>query len=328
MEEDKKLEKRKNIEIVVLSIIIVVLLGVLIYLLFIKKDKPTEPTKSQDNQQVVDNNQKEFLNGIYTLNDCTIYLYQINNKKNDDINSDILVLDMEKTPNSNFVNSGNHSTSVIKMSDVNSNSFKWKDNFGVTYTFEFINNSIKLSKDKTDQKDYYYNEGVYNKTKNYGLEDFYERWFDADKSLFASSDYMYSAYMKTNVEGKNPEGKRKIVMYQPDKNTVYVDLYFEKGTSKTLNDDNNINSQFTYYDTCRTEIHDGGALQTANEDLVRCKINPTTIDNKKGFIVNIELYDEDNSFVEIEKTLSGTYTIDSKMTIEDLIYDRFDNYFK
>ncbi len=55
MEEDKKLEKRKNIEIVVLSIIIVVLLGALIYLLFIKKDKPTEPPKSQDNQQVENN---------------------------------------------------------------------------------------------------------------------------------------------------------------------------------------------------------------------------------------------------------------------------------
>ena len=51
MEENKKLEKRKNIEIVVLSIIIVALLGVLIYLLFIKKDDKTESPKSQDNQQ-------------------------------------------------------------------------------------------------------------------------------------------------------------------------------------------------------------------------------------------------------------------------------------
>ena len=52
MEIDKKLEKRKNLEIVVLSIIIVALLGVLIYLLFIKKDdKSTESSKSQDNQQ-------------------------------------------------------------------------------------------------------------------------------------------------------------------------------------------------------------------------------------------------------------------------------------
>ncbi len=56
MEEDKKLEKRKNLEIVVLSIIIVILLGALIYLLFIKKDKPAEPPKPHDNQQVVDNN--------------------------------------------------------------------------------------------------------------------------------------------------------------------------------------------------------------------------------------------------------------------------------
>lgn len=56
MEEDKKLEKRKNTEIVALSIIIVALLGALIYLLFIKKDdKPTESPKPQDNQQVNDN---------------------------------------------------------------------------------------------------------------------------------------------------------------------------------------------------------------------------------------------------------------------------------
>ena len=56
MEEDKKLEKRKNLEIIVLSIIIVALLGALIYLLFIKKDdKPTEPPKPQDNQQTVNN---------------------------------------------------------------------------------------------------------------------------------------------------------------------------------------------------------------------------------------------------------------------------------
>ena len=58
MEEDKKLEKRKNIEIVVLLIIIVALLGSLIYLLFIKKDKLVEPSKTQDNHQVVDNDQE------------------------------------------------------------------------------------------------------------------------------------------------------------------------------------------------------------------------------------------------------------------------------
>ena len=57
--EEKKLEKRKNIEIIVLSIIIVALLGALIYLLFIKKDdKPTELPKPQDNQQVVNNDQE------------------------------------------------------------------------------------------------------------------------------------------------------------------------------------------------------------------------------------------------------------------------------
>ena len=52
MEENKKLEKRKNIEIVVLSIIVVALLGILIYLLFIKKDKENTPLKPQDNQQI------------------------------------------------------------------------------------------------------------------------------------------------------------------------------------------------------------------------------------------------------------------------------------
>ena len=51
MKEDKKLEKRKNLEIVILSIIIVALLGVLIYLLFIRKDTSNEPPKPQDNQQ-------------------------------------------------------------------------------------------------------------------------------------------------------------------------------------------------------------------------------------------------------------------------------------
>ena len=51
--EEKKLEKRKNIEIIALSIIIVALLGGLIYLLFIKKDETNEVMKPQDSQQVI-----------------------------------------------------------------------------------------------------------------------------------------------------------------------------------------------------------------------------------------------------------------------------------
>ena len=39
MKENKKLEKRQNLEIIVFSIIIVALLGICIYLIFIKKDK-------------------------------------------------------------------------------------------------------------------------------------------------------------------------------------------------------------------------------------------------------------------------------------------------
>lgn len=42
MEEDKKLEKRKNLEIIVLGVIIIALLGALIYLLFIKKELTDE----------------------------------------------------------------------------------------------------------------------------------------------------------------------------------------------------------------------------------------------------------------------------------------------
>ena len=50
MEEEKKLEKRKNIEIAVLSIIIVVLLGALIYLLFIKNDEEISVNNDENNQ--------------------------------------------------------------------------------------------------------------------------------------------------------------------------------------------------------------------------------------------------------------------------------------
>lgn len=73
MEEAKKLEKRKNLEIIVLGFIIVALLGVLIYLLFIKKDNPTEPPKPQDNQQV-ENNQSQIENRkLYHIEDGEKY---------------------------------------------------------------------------------------------------------------------------------------------------------------------------------------------------------------------------------------------------------------
>ena len=50
---EKKVEKRKNIEVIILSLIIVTLLGVLIYLLFIRKDTSSEQPTSQENQQVI-----------------------------------------------------------------------------------------------------------------------------------------------------------------------------------------------------------------------------------------------------------------------------------
>ena len=73
MEEEKKLEKRKNIEIVVLGVIIVVLLGALIYLLFIKKDNPAEPPKPQDNQQINSNTSEEKLYSIIQGNSYELY---------------------------------------------------------------------------------------------------------------------------------------------------------------------------------------------------------------------------------------------------------------
>lgn len=68
MEEDKKLEKRKNLEIIILSIIIVVLLGALVYLLFIKKEEPQQPPTPQDNSQI-DNNPTN-----YTVEDVDVSL--------------------------------------------------------------------------------------------------------------------------------------------------------------------------------------------------------------------------------------------------------------
>ena len=56
MEEDKKLIKRQNLEIIILSIIVVALLGICIYMLFIKKgDKPVD-NNGGNNQQINDNN--------------------------------------------------------------------------------------------------------------------------------------------------------------------------------------------------------------------------------------------------------------------------------
>ena len=46
---EKKLEKRKNVEILVLSIIVVILLGIIIYLLNIKKDNNNEPSNNSSN---------------------------------------------------------------------------------------------------------------------------------------------------------------------------------------------------------------------------------------------------------------------------------------
>ena len=97
MEEDKKLERRKNIEIVVLSIIIVALLGVLIYLLFIKKDKPTELPKSQDNQQIENNGNNQ------TSNDTKI---------NEEINEYDLLL------HSDYGNKKYYNSSVVYVKDI------------------------------------------------------------------------------------------------------------------------------------------------------------------------------------------------------------------
>lgn len=51
MEEDKKIAKRQNLEIIVLSIIIVALLGICIYLLFIKKDDKQAGNNQVNNGQ-------------------------------------------------------------------------------------------------------------------------------------------------------------------------------------------------------------------------------------------------------------------------------------
>ena len=60
MKEDKKLEKRKNIEIVALGVIIVALLGLCIYLLLIKKDDKPIDNNSGNNQ--ANSNEKEYNN--------------------------------------------------------------------------------------------------------------------------------------------------------------------------------------------------------------------------------------------------------------------------
>lgn len=54
--KEKNLEKGKSLVIIILVVIIVALIGALIYLLFIRKDKLTEPTMLQNNQQVENNN--------------------------------------------------------------------------------------------------------------------------------------------------------------------------------------------------------------------------------------------------------------------------------
>ena len=74
MEEDKKLEKRKNTEIVALSIIIVVLLGSLIYLLFINKDDKPVDNKGKKNNSVK-------LYNIYKTTDEKFTLKIVDNKK-------------------------------------------------------------------------------------------------------------------------------------------------------------------------------------------------------------------------------------------------------
>ena len=62
--EEKKLEKRKNLEIIVLVVIIAVLLGALIYLLFIKKDNTNaqNSTSTYNNTEKSDNIVKTFVN--------------------------------------------------------------------------------------------------------------------------------------------------------------------------------------------------------------------------------------------------------------------------
>ena len=301
----------KNGIMAVLIIIIIALIGTAIYFAFIKKDESATDNNGKNNQSVDKN-----LSGIYTLDNSTIYLYQLNEKNSVDLSKSILILDLKKTANGNDVNSGNHTVDIVKVSEVKNNILKWKDNFGVTYTFEFINDSIKLENDINEQKDYCYNIGVYNKTKNYSLEDFYEHYFEADKSLFASSNYMYSTHMKYTVNDKSPEEEIKLIMRQDDKDTVYIELYFEKDPS-------------TFYpDSCITKIQSDGGLQTVETDLTRCTINSTTIDGQQGFNVDIKLYDEDKKYIGKEEKLSGTYIVDKRLTLEHFVYDRFDEYFK
>lgn len=92
MEEDKKLERRKNIEIVVLSIIIVALLGALIYLLFIKRDEKTADNNVSNNQQQQNNDQiqqnnSDNENQVNTKYKAVDFDEMINSLKKDDSNA-------------------------------------------------------------------------------------------------------------------------------------------------------------------------------------------------------------------------------------------------
>ena len=52
MEEDKKIIKNQGLEITILSIVVVVLLGVFIYMLFIKKDEKSINNNGENNQAI------------------------------------------------------------------------------------------------------------------------------------------------------------------------------------------------------------------------------------------------------------------------------------
>ena len=115
MEEDSNLEKRKNHVIVVLVIIIVVLLGALFFLLFIKKDKPVDSLKLQDNQQV------ENING---------------GMHNSGVLSDDEVLKIAKDK----LQKANH---FLNYDSVNTNKCLEKDDLYVAYCFYKTKESLK-----------------------------------------------------------------------------------------------------------------------------------------------------------------------------------------
>ncbi len=78
----KEESKNKNLIIGVLVFVIVLLLAVLVYFVFIKKDGTQQPVKPQDNQQVDDNklNNTTVSNGVYKTVDGKFTLTVVDNK--------------------------------------------------------------------------------------------------------------------------------------------------------------------------------------------------------------------------------------------------------